>query len=246
MLMPLRIVLVALIVISTVAFVVGTTIERNSKHTESAATLKAEGKTTQSGESAAHRKAERPAPKTPTNRSAKKDAHAGESAAHRAAEGLPPETSTTSTKGTEAHAGGSAAHLKAERPAPATTRAKTNDAHSRESAAHRAAETTHKETHTELKPLGVDIEAAPFVALAAVTSLALALGAWLRPRWLLLLVVIVGAMLVFCALDVREVFHQSDENKTGLAVLAGFVALLHLGAVAVAAAMGSEARRAPV
>jgi Flp pilus assembly protein TadB len=219
MLMRLRAVLAALIVISTVAFVVGTTIERNSKHNERAATLRAEGKTAQAGESGAHRKAERPAPKTTTNRSAKKDAHAGESAAHRAAEGLPPETSTTSAKSKEAHAG--------------------------ESAARRAAETPHKETHAELKPLGVDIEAAPFVALAAVTSLALALGAWLRPRWLLLLVVIAAAMLVFCALDVREVFHQSDESKTGLAVLAGFVALLHLGAAAVAGVMGREARRAP-
>jgi hypothetical protein len=46
--MRLRILLVALIAISTVAFVVGTAIERNSKHTESAATLKAEGNITQS------------------------------------------------------------------------------------------------------------------------------------------------------------------------------------------------------
>jgi Flp pilus assembly protein TadB len=213
--MRLRVVLVALIVISTVAFVVGTALERNSKHIESAATLKAEGKTSQAPESAAHRKAERPAPKT----SASKDAHAGESAAHRAAEGLPPETSTTSAKTKTAQAG--------------------------ESAAHRKAEGAHTDTHAELKPLGIDIEAAPFVALAAAASLLLALGAWLRPRWLLLLVTIAGAMLVFAALDVREVFHQSDESKTGLAVLAGFVALFHLGAGVVAGLMGRDTRRAP-
>jgi hypothetical protein len=210
----LRVVLVALIVISTVAFVVGTTLERKSKHTESAAALRAEGKTSPASESAAHRKAERLAPKTTT----KKDAHAGESAAHRAAEGLPPETSTTSAKTQTAHAG--------------------------ESAAHRKAEGARIDNHAELKPFGIDIEAAPFVALAAATSLLLALGAWLRPRWLLLLVLIAAAMLVFSALDVREVFHQSDESKTGLAVLAGFVALLHLGAATVAGIMGRNARRA--
>jgi Flp pilus assembly protein TadB len=188
--MRLRILLVALIAISTVAFVVGTAIERNSKHTESAATLKAEGNTVQAGETAAHRKAESAAPKTTTADAKAKDAHAGESATHR------------------------------------------------------KAELAHMETHAELKPLGIDIEAAPFVALAAAASLFLALGAWLRPRWLLLLVGIATAMLVFAALDVREVFHQSDESRTGLAVLAGFVALLHLGAAATAGVMGREARRA--
>jgi Flp pilus assembly protein TadB len=102
-----------------------------------------------------------------------------------------------------------------------------------------------KKANEELKPLGIDIEAAPFVALAALVSLLLALGAWLRPRWLLLLAVVATAMLVFAALDVREVFHQVDESKTGLALLAGFVALLHFGAGAVAGAMGRDAKRAP-
>jgi hypothetical protein len=34
----------------------------------------------------------------------------------------------------------------------------------------------------ELRPLGIDIEAVPFVALAAVASVGLAVEAWLRPR----------------------------------------------------------------
>jgi Flp pilus assembly protein TadB len=89
----------------------------------------------------------------------------------------------------------------------------------------------------ELRPLGVDVEAAPFVALAAAASLALALGAWLRPHWLPLLVVIALAMLLFAALDVREVVHQSDEGKTGLAILAGVVAVLHMGAAGTASIM---------
>lgn len=167
--MRLRVLLVALITISTVAFVIGTTIERNSKHEH-------------------HESTSEPAEAAP----------AGESAEHRKAEGLPPESST-----------------------------------SRES-------TLENE---ELKPLGIDIEAAPFVALAVAVSLGLALAAWLRPRWLLLLIGIAAAMLLFAALDVREIFHQSDESRTGLALLAGVVAALHLGAAIVAGLMGREAGR---
>jgi hypothetical protein len=95
----------------------------------------------------------------------------------------------------------------------------------------------------ELKPLGIDIEAAPFVALAAAVSLALALGAWLRPGWVPLLVAIAAAMLVFGALDVREVFHQSEESRTGLVILAAVIAGLHFGAAAVAGMMGRRAAR---
>jgi hypothetical protein len=65
----------------------------------------------------------------------------------------------------------------------------------------------------ELRPLGIDVEAAPFVALAAVASLA------------------------FAVLDVREVFHQVDENRAGLAMLAGAVAALHVSAAVVAGRM---------
>jgi O-antigen ligase len=95
----------------------------------------------------------------------------------------------------------------------------------------------------ELKPLGVDIEAAPFVALAVLASLGLAAAAWLRPRWLLLLLVVAATMLAFAALDVREIFHQQDESRTGLAVLAAAIAALHLAAATVAGLMSREARR---
>jgi hypothetical protein len=117
-----------------------------------------------------------------------------------------------------------------------------------ESAEHRAAEGAgeprRNETHSEeLKPLGIDIESAPFVALAALASLALALAAWLRPRATGLLALVAVAMVVFAALDVREVFHQADEDRAGLAVLAAFIAVLHFGAAVVAAVMISHARR---
>jgi hypothetical protein len=98
-----------------------------------------------------------------------------------------------------------------------------------ESAAAHAAEGAGKNTHAELKPLGTDIEAVPFVILAALVSLGLAAAAWTHPVSLLLLVV-AGTMLAFAALDVREVFHQNDEGQTGLAVLVGVVAALHLTA----------------
>jgi hypothetical protein len=91
---------------------------------------------------------------------------------------------------------------------------------------------------------GLDYEATPFVALAAAFSLALAAAVWLRPRWALMLGAVAVAMVVFAALDVREVVHQLDESKGGLAVLAGVVAVCHLAAAAVAALMGRPASAA--
>jgi hypothetical protein len=49
-----------------------------------------------------------------------------------------------------------------------------------------------------------------------------------------LLAVIAGVMLAFAVLDVREVFHQLDEDRDGLALLAALVAVLHLASAAVA------------
>jgi hypothetical protein len=94
--------------------------------------------------------------------------------------------------------------------------------------------------HAELRPLGIDVEAWPFVAVAVLASLALAAAVWLRPRaaWLFGLVAV--AMLAFAALDVREVVHQLDISKDGLAALAGVVAALHLAAAAVSGVMASR------
>ena len=78
--------------------------------------------------------------------------------------------------------------------------------------------------------LGIDVESTPLVVLAVVVSLALAAGVWLRPGLGPLLVVVGAAMIVFAALDVREVFHQLDEDRGGLALLAGVVAVLHASA----------------
>ena len=105
-----------------------------------------------------------------------------------------------------------------------------------------AGATNATEPHAELRPLGIDVEAWPFVIAAALASLALAAAAWLRPRLTPLLALVAVAMLAFAALDLREVIHQADINERGLAVLAGAVAALHLAAAAVAAAMAARSR----
>ena len=70
-----------------------------------------------------------------------------------------------------------------------------------------------EEPHAELRPLGIDVEAWPFVALAAAASLALAAAAWLGPRQPALLGLVAPAMLIFAALDLREVLHQADHQR---------------------------------
>jgi hypothetical protein len=110
-----------------------------------------------------------------------------------------------------------------------------------ETAAHAEA-TGHdegSEAHEELRPLGIDVEATPFVVLAAAVSILLALAAWLRPRPALL-AAIAALMLAFAALDVREVFHQLDEHRDGLALLAALVAILHLASAAVGALLAGR------
>jgi membrane protein DedA with SNARE-associated domain len=44
-------------------------------------------------------------------------------------------------------------------------------------------------------------------------------------------------------LDVREVFHQAGESRTGIALLAAAVAVLHLATAAVAGRLAVRARR---
>jgi hypothetical protein len=177
MLMSLRAAIVGLIVLATVGFVVGTTIERNSKesHAETPAAARSEG-------------------------SSESHAEGGESEAKRAAE--------SGSQGESAHAG-------------------------------EGAQAGGEAAHREYQPFGVNIEAVPFIVLAALVSLGLAAAVWTRPGSLLVLGVVAAAMVLFAALDVREVFHQVDESRTGLAVLAGVVAALHLAA---AAAIGLLAR----
>lgn len=111
------------------------------------------------------------------------------------------------------------------------------------------AETGHSEvgenpaTHsTEVSSetlLGVNPEAPALVALAVLMSLGFA-GLILTVRSRRVAVVIAVTMLVFTALDIREVVHQVNESRTGLGLLAALVALLHLGAAVAAIAVARE------
>ncbi len=87
--------------------------------------------------------------------------------------------------------------------------------------------------------LGVNPEAIPLVAAAVLLSLVLAAAVLgVRSRWLLPGVAVI--MVAFAALDIREITHQVNESRPGLAALAAAVALLHL----LAAASALLARRA--
>lgn len=94
--------------------------------------------------------------------------------------------------------------------------------------------------------LGVNPESIPFVVLAALVALLLAAAAWWRP---LRIVFIVGALFCLAALtlDIREVTHQLNENRNGIAAVAGLVALLHLlaGAAAGMAARSNDSGANP-
>jgi hypothetical protein len=74
---------------------------------------------------------------------------------------------------------------------------------------------------------GIGPESPALIVFAIVVSLLLAGGCWLRPDWRWLLVVTAFAMAVFAVVDLREVIHQLDESNTGLAIMAGAVAILH-------------------
>lgn len=95
---------------------------------------------------------------------------------------------------------------------------------------------SHEEGEDE-EILGVELESTPFIVLAALVSLTLALGAWLRPDSAGLLGLVALAMLAFAVFDIAEIGHQIEESEAGLVVIAALVAGLHLSASAVAFAM---------
>jgi hypothetical protein len=94
--------------------------------------------------------------------------------------------------------------------------------------------------------LGVDLESTPLVALAVVVGLGFAALAATRfgqlPGFLGLVALVA---LVWAALDMREFLHQLDESRTGIAVVAIAVAVLHLAAAAVSGRLARERTAAP-
>jgi hypothetical protein len=108
------------------------------------------------------------------------------------------------------------------------------------------AEGTAGETHTDTNEavLGVDIESTPLIVLAVVFGLALAaLAATRFGRLPAVLVAVAAVALAWAALDVREVVHQLDESRTGIAVVAIVVAVLHLAVALLAGAMAARERQ---
>jgi hypothetical protein len=138
----------------------------------------------------------------------------------------------------------SSADTHADPPAAHAEEANAEGTHSEggESSATTSGHGGHAETSAESpaahaegeRLLGVDLESTPLVVLAVLAGLALAVlaaGRVGRARAFLLAVAVIA--LAWAALDIREVVHQLDESRTGVAVIAVAVALLHLAAVAV-------------
>jgi hypothetical protein len=106
-------------------------------------------------------------------------------------------------------------------------------------------EAGHAESGTEHaaseRLLGVDVESTPIVVLAVLAGLALAALAASRiglRRGFLLTLVVIG--LAWAALDIREVVHQLDESRTGVAVVAMAVAALHLTVAAISGRLATQ------
>jgi len=85
--------------------------------------------------------------------------------------------------------------------------------------------------------LGVNTESLGLTVIAVLGSLLLALGVWLGSRPRLVLLCVAGFGLVFAAGDARELVHQLDESKTGLAAIAAVLIGLHLAVTALAVAL---------
>ena len=162
------------------------------------------------------------------------DQHAGESAAHKAAE-------------TPAHRAAEQKHSKNAAPAkspsggapaegkPGHRETPTESGHSGESAAQLASE-----KHGE-RVFGIDIESPALVVAAVAVSLLLAATLWLTGSVFAPLA-LAGFALIAAIFDVREVFHQVDESRTNLTVIAAIVAVLHLAVVAGALALARRSR----
>jgi hypothetical protein len=91
----------------------------------------------------------------------------------------------------------------------------------------------HAAEHSSENLFGINPEATGLVVIAVVISLLLA-ALILTMRSPLVAAGVALAMLVFTALDIREVTHQLNESHPGLAALAATIAALHLAAGAAA------------
>ena len=86
---------------------------------------------------------------------------------------------------------------------------------------------TDAEHAAEARPFGIDLESPFLVGGAIVISLVLALAV-LRIKNPLVPVAIVGFALLFMLFDLLEVSHQLGASRSGLVLIAGLLAALHL------------------
>jgi len=99
----------------------------------------------------------------------------------------------------------------------------------------------HGEEHADETVLGADTESTPLIGLAVLAGLALAALAALRAgRGALLTIALIA--LAWAALDVREAVQQP---RTGIAIVAIVVAVLHLAAAATAGRLAGRAATMP-
>lgn len=91
--------------------------------------------------------------------------------------------------------------------------------------------------------LGIDVESTALIILAIIAGFGLAAivatGLGRAPAVLLVIALIA---FVWAALDIREVVHQLDGSRGGIAVVAAITAVLHLGAAALAGTLAARAR----
>jgi hypothetical protein len=95
------------------------------------------------------------------------------------------------------------------------------------------------ESHNNEAILGINVESWPLAIAAAIVSIGIALAAW-RGRQRAILFAVAVFALAFTVLDIREVIHQSSEGRTGIVILASLIALVHLAAAALAAAVATR------
>jgi hypothetical protein len=114
-----------------------------------------------------------------------------------------------------------------------------------EPAASQAGEPTaadHDEEEKSETVLGVDVESTPLVVLAVLVGLGLAALAATRLGGTRRFLLAVAALaLAWALLDVREAIHLLDESRTGIALVALAVAVLHLAAAAVGGRLARSA-----
>lgn len=113
-----------------------------------------------------------------------------------------------------------------------------------EGAASGESSATHATEHSSETLLGINPEATGLVVIAVAVSVLLA-ALILTFGSPLIAAVVALVMLAFTALDIREVTHQLNESRSGLAALAATIALLHLAAGAAALLTTRQARSQP-